>query len=311
MAKNNLKSNFSIQVSPYDGSSSVKFFFSIIRDCANVNSWTKEQTILFLKSKLTGQALQFLIESQLAESDDIDTIQTKFQDFFGEKPNESAFNDFNNLKLAEEETIKNFAHKLNVITRNAYPDITDQTAIDSIKLNKFLNVLPINLRIKLREEKIKNFEAAISRASELREIMQSELRTQDSSAQCFNIISTNLANLTNKVDALAQANAKHSQTPQDDKHINVNTHNRDYQTSQFKTRFFSSGNTHRFGNNRHRNHQNIICQICSKQGHAAVHCFKYTNLCKRSRQYTDHSRPRGRFGSNNGKRYFQQEKYLN
>ncbi len=57
-------SMFSVQINSFDGTPSyAKFFFSLIKESAKINQWTNDQTILFLKSKLTGPALKFLLEN--------------------------------------------------------------------------------------------------------------------------------------------------------------------------------------------------------------------------------------------------------
>jgi outer membrane murein-binding lipoprotein Lpp len=282
---------FSVNINPFDGDPSyLKFFFVLLQESAKINSWTNEQTILCLKSKLTGAALKYLLETpELMVTNDIELIQSSFQNFFGQKSTNSAFTEFNNLIILPDESVKHFAHRLNVTTRDAYPDISDQNALNSIKLNKLLSSLPTNLRIKLREENIRDFQKATTRAQELQDIILNELLPNNSSAQCINTISANLANLTSKVDSLAQNHTQtHKQNNQAHSYSNNNFNNR----NSFKTKNFRSRNN--FSNFKNRNNQSIVCQLCFKPGHKALTCFKYVNRQRREqRQHPDYYRPRG------------------
>jgi hypothetical protein len=289
-------SMFSVQINPFDGTPSyAKFFFSLIKESSKINQWTNDQTILFLKSKLTGPALKFLLENDnLMLTNDINLIQAKFLDFFAEKSSTSAFTDFNNLNILPEESIKHFSHRLNVITKSAYPNVIDQSALDSIKLNKFFSVLPTNLRIKLREEKINDFQLAVSRGQELQDIMQHELLTHTSSTHCINTISANIADLSSKIDSLTQQ--KHDTTTHENNVSERNSYNQHSHRNNFKARRFSRANNFSFPRN--RGNHNVVCQLCFKNGHKANVCFKYVNARQQTRQYTTHCRPRGRFNNN-------------
>lgn len=285
-------STFNVHINSFDGDPNyVKFFFVLLHESAKINKWTNEQTLLFLKSKLTGAALKYFLETpNLMLTEDITLIQNKFETFFCEKANNSAFSEFNNLSLLPDESITHFSHRLNVITTNAYPDITDQNALNSIKLNKFLASLPTNLRIKLREEKVISFENAMCRAQELQQIFNSELQPNNNQNNCINAISTSLANLTDKVDALTQnnKNSHNTQNLREGNQTQEYVQNRHNYRNSFKSRNFPHSNSRVISN---RNAQPIVCQLCLKQGHKANTCFRYLQR-RGPRQHPAHFRSR-------------------
>lgn len=270
-------SRFSITINPFSGEDEyLEHFFTLVKDNAKINKWSNDQTILFLKSKLMGAALKFYLESpDLIIADKIEVIEEKFKDFFIPKT-KATLVDFNNLKLETNESIKHFAHRLQVITSQAYQNISDEKAINTIKFNKFISALTPNLRIKLREENIENFTDAVKRAQALQEILQNELSVQPENSAAINNISSHLADLATKVNALTISNNKSNSTCD-----NNNSHNKTEKSREccnrrdrgFKTRSF--GRNHSSQNRR----QNFIkCQICGKSNHTADKCFKYVNL---------------------------------
>ena len=64
-------------------SSLLDFFFDQIRSYSTLNKLKPEKTIAFLKGKLSGPALKFLIQSSsLYKSNDFETIEKAFRDIF-------------------------------------------------------------------------------------------------------------------------------------------------------------------------------------------------------------------------------------
>ncbi len=56
-----------------------------------------------------------------------------------------------------------------------------------------MSSVPANVRIKLREEKVQNFEQAFIRAQELHDIIQNELNPKENSSQSINTMAASLA----------------------------------------------------------------------------------------------------------------------
>lgn len=76
------------------------------------------------------------------------------------------------LSLMPAVTIKNSGHRLKVLAETVYSDITDAKNRDTIQFMKFLEAIPSNLRIK--EEGITHYRAAVGRAEMLHEILHNE-----------------------------------------------------------------------------------------------------------------------------------------
>lgn len=72
------------------------------------------------------------------------------------------------------ETIKNLAHRFKVLAANVYADKQDPQARDTVIYMKFLQVIPWNLRIKIKEEGIADYRAAVEKKHDLQEILHKE-----------------------------------------------------------------------------------------------------------------------------------------
>lgn len=277
-------SSFSITINPFNGDSEyVEHFFSLIKDNAKINKWSNEQSLLFLKSKLLGPALKYFLENpDFAICNDIQSIEQKFKEFFCQKSAVISIVDFDKLIFMPNESVKHFAHRLQVITSKVYSDISDDKALNAIKFNKFMSALQPNLRIKLREENICNFTEAVKRAQSLQEILENESIYNQTNSQSINAISTQLNNLNDKINALTanstetqpenaeQRNLKHQNNhrPVYTRNNRNSNRNSNFQSARFHTR---------------RRVENIKCQICGKLNHTADKCFRYLRCNQNSR----------------------------
>lgn len=273
MAKKN-SVQFNIQVAPFEGDPNyLKHFFGLISDVSKINNWSDEQAVLFLKSKLTGPALKYFLEcDDLVHSKSMNTIYEKFAKFFITKSNAASLADFNNISLLPQESIKHFAHRLHVLTLQAYNEVSDPIALNCLKYNKFISCLPSSLRIKLLEENVTKFNCAVDRAQQLQDIMANELVVQSTQPSSLNLITTNLQNLTEKVNALAS-----STIPSFDNNVNMTKNN---EHGRYHNK---GGNSRRFRNKNFPSkkfNKSVCCQICKKNNHTAEKCYKFTNLLK-------------------------------
>lgn len=296
--------NFSISINQFNGDSEyVDHFFNLIKQSARINKWSTDQTILFLKSKLAGPALKFFIESQeLQNTDDLTVFESKFKTFFKNDAQQSTITDFNNLVIQQDETIIHFCHRLHVITNKVYKNISDESALDSIKYNKLLSVLPANFRIKLLEEKIQDFNKAMERAQEIQNIYRSEFQpnnnnTNVNSSQTVMHMSAQINRLSEKVDALTK---EKSQTEQNNPQQPSRFHQRNPRNFRPQNRQFNDRQ------NRFTPRYQVKCQICSKIGHSADRCYRYLNN-QRSNQNRNYNRyqsnrnQNSRYQSNRGR----------
>lgn len=277
--------NFTISINQFTGESEyVEHFFNLVGQSAQINKWSPDQTILFIKSKLAGAALKFYLEnSELQCTTDVELFETKFKTFFKNDSTQATFNEFNKLAILPDESIKHFCHRLHVLTTTVYKDINDDKALDAIKLNKLLSVLPANLRIKLLEEKVKNFNTAMSRAQEIQNIYNSEFQSNSDSSnknpQSVLHFSTELRKLNEKVDALTQTKNSTNHT-ESQANQNLSNQNGRNQRAMYRQPY----------RNRFNNRFPVKCQLCFRVGHTANRCFKYVN----SQRFSNHARQNSR-----------------
>lgn len=295
----NSKTPFTIQISPFDGDPNyVSHFFNLIEELALQNNWSNEQTILFFKSKLSGPALKFFLEDvNLAKSDNLNTILLEFKNFFVPDNTSSTLNELNKIQLLPDESIRHFAHRLQVLTHKVYTQVTDENALSVIKYNKFISALPANLRIKLLEENIQNFKDAVQRAHQLQDILNQELVPKTSNSESCNTLTTQLADLAAKVNALtltAQPSSLKIDRPTQNLHRG-NWKNRS--VNQFRNK---NVNSWRKPNHNIQRSNNYICQLCNKKGHSASRCFKFTRLVNQRS-----SQPNQRRNCSNTNSYFE------
>ena len=261
--------NFSITVTPFEGDPNLyAFFVSQIEAISDINKWTIEEKTIYLKSKLTGAALKFLIDSQNLNKCTYSELKNELGNFFSNKSQTASVIDFNNLHMLPQESIKNFAHRLNSLTSKVY-DITDQNILDNIKFIKLIGALPPNIRTKILEENVKIYQEVVNRAQQLQDIACNEAilvgRRDNNDA-----ISVKLNELSEKINAL---------TFNPNKDIEQNKReNRDE-----KNKPCSSFHKNRVSNRSFfKTKQSITCQICSRIGHSADKCFRFTRLQNKS-----------------------------
>ena len=76
--------------------------------------------------------------------------------------------------MLPQESVKHFSHRLNKLTAVVFKNIKDETALDALRLEKLRAVIPSNLRTKLYEEEIQDYNLAIERAQKLQDITTNE-----------------------------------------------------------------------------------------------------------------------------------------
>lgn len=266
----------------------IDFFFNQIRTLASIHKWKDNETIQFLGGKLTGAARTYFTQNpDLFKADNLDFVEKEFRTFFAPISKTTALIEFNNLTLLPQETIRNLAHRLNVLTNRVYDNISDKNALDNIKFTKFVSIIPSNLRIKIQEEEINNYSNAVERSQTLQDISQNEkiLQTCPNTTGADSI-TKQLHELSEKINALSFV----SQT-KDCNNVKDNMHERDYDIKNrsphnyrsnprnFKTRFNNNrNNTNSFSARNKNRNSPVICQLCSKRNHTADKCFKWTTL---------------------------------
>lgn len=300
-------SKLHLNISPFEGDPAlIDFFFDQIKAYVSINKLKKDETIFLLKSKLAGPAQKYMLENPtLYNATDLEFIEENFKKFF-HKSATSKFNDFKNLSILPQESIKNFAHRLNFICSQVYENVKDTESLDSIKFVKFLDCLPSNIRVKIQEENITNYKSAVERAQKLQEIMQDE-QILDNNMSHNNV----MEKLCLLVDKLSVENFQNSNPVNTNCSEQVNNTNIKKKTpraqdfrNNFKKRNFSRNNhSSSQGPPRFKRNNNVRCQLCGKFYHTAKNCFqlnrtnkfyqnKHDNFSKRTnnsnRNYNEH-----------------------
>lgn len=250
------------------------FFFDQLRSYCSINKLSNDAVIHVLKDKLTDAALAYLIENKtLYNATDLDFIQREFQKFFGQGSYANFMSEFNNLKLLTGESIKNFAHRLNCIVPKAFPNLLDKDSLDSVKFPKFIDCLPNNIKTKLREENILQYDKAVERAHLL-----SEIYHESDSKACAN--NSNDAVLEKLESLTKQLNNFCLYESNDCKMINNVSHTR----NQRNDRDFRNYRDNYKSRMPQRNQYNwktkkiVVCQLCNKKNHDARSCFRWTRV---------------------------------
>lgn len=118
------------------------------------------------RSKLKGPALNFFI--QKTEYNPIPTSAELFSVLRAQfrKHNEChAISDFHTLAMQADESIQNFAHRLDSLAPKVHEVIKDKEALNAIKFNKFISVIPNNFHIHILQNNIKTYSNAVDKAA--------------------------------------------------------------------------------------------------------------------------------------------------
>lgn len=287
--------SITIDIPKFEGDPEIlPFFIDQIKNLAAINKFSEQAKIALLKSKLTGPALKFVIQKpNLFQSNDFEEIEKELADFFAPPSKTQALVEFNSLILLPAESIKNFAHRLNVLVSRVYPEILDRVAINNIKFLKFISAIPSNLRMKLQEEGISDYHQAVTRAQNLQEITNNEkLLNAHATPVSESIFEETLKNLNEKINALQLTSQNNTQT---------NTNNRsprnDFENSSYNKKKPFGFRQHkkfshvdRFKRSSPRDnfkHRTYICQLCKRHGHEADFCFRWKRANTQRKNYTN------------------------
>lgn len=301
--------NFLCNITPFDGDADlVNFFFGQIEELQNINNWDNIQTLAFAKSKLTSNALKFYINSQNAQNaTNLSELKIVFQNFFQTTPRELSMLNLTQLKLLPAESITNLAHRLETLVSKVHPQVTDNAALSSIKFQHFINSIPHQYKIKILEQGIQNYEAAVAKAQLLQNLeVHSQIIIPSTSSQ------PTLAEISAQVNSLkADFSSFDNQTKgYENKHKSYGNHrnNRNWNQNKPYKRFSY------FQNNSVSKNKNatMSCGYCGRTSHVMKDCFQFksemgnlarnnnnNNQFQRSRTYYN---PRARNASNRGRR---------
>ena len=109
--------------------------------------------------------------------------------------------------MLPQESIKHFAHRLNKLTAVVFKNIRDETALDALRLDKLRTALPPNLRTKLYEEEINDYEysLAVECAQKLQEIFANEYLLNTITQQPPDPVAPKIDEIAHKMNTLSFA----------------------------------------------------------------------------------------------------------
>lgn len=231
-----------ISVPSYDGSpNTLKFFIEQLQNVKDIQNLSEEHILFILKSKLTGNALQYYLTSPSCEN--ITTLAQAhevFKSFFIRESSASTnLVNFQSIRLLPQETIKNLAHRIDAAAGKTYTAVTDPRALGQIKVLQFLTALPADLRSKVIDHDTTNYDATVKLAQRFQDNQRSSsLLDSQSVATCSHVDTDPNILLQAEINALRQDLNK------------LNIH----------------------ANPIPKPVNNILCQLCNSPLHAALSC---------------------------------------
>lgn len=278
---------FLISIPNFNGDpSAFNFFKEQFCSMVEINKLSDANALAYLKSRLSGPALSFYVESpHLHAITDPKQLLKELGEFFPEPPDNNAVQDFNSIQLLPGENIPSLAHRIKRLTAKVYPLIKDEIALQQVMLVKFMQAIPPTLKVKVIESKQDSFDKAVTFAH--------QLHRQYAANAILNHL-TDFPHTGNSVVASLQQqvhlletkvnNPTHPSPPQ----RNDNQHSVQAHRTQH-LRFRNHGSRRELTRKKFNNHSRsgIRCQFCSKPGHVLRNCFKFqqqyptTNLHKK------------------------------
>lgn len=178
-------SSVHISIAPFTGEpEQLEFFITQVTGVAACNKWNDKQTLTYARSKLKGPARNFFIKK--TEYNHISTSAELFAVLRAQfrKHNEChAISDFHTIAMQADDSIRNFAHKLDSLAPKAHEVIKDKEALNSINFNKFISVIPNNFHIHILQNNIKTYNDAVDKAALLEDCnINNQFICQDSTS---------------------------------------------------------------------------------------------------------------------------------
>ncbi|GBN62593.1 hypothetical protein AVEN_33326-1 [Araneus ventricosus] len=161
---------FSIQIENFNGEpDKLEWFIQQITDLKQINKWSDEMTFLFMKSKLAGSALSWYASIPTCKNiASFDEAVTQLRAFFrNDSTPLSNSAELHNIQLMPGESIRNLAHRIQVLTSRTYSLLEDSAALNQIQSIQLLNALPLKMKQKLIHEDTNNFSSLIENAQKI------------------------------------------------------------------------------------------------------------------------------------------------
>lgn len=163
--------NLNISVTSYDGNPNLlKYFFNQVKSISNIYKWSPEDTTTFSKIKLSGPALEFVINNpELENSVNIDLYVSEVNSSRLTQKRQHYWY-LITLLFFDMKASKNLSHRLNRLAAIIHDDIDSLAALNIIKFYKLISALPSQLRVKINEDNVTDYKLAVDRAQTLQNI---------------------------------------------------------------------------------------------------------------------------------------------
>ncbi|GBN41151.1 hypothetical protein AVEN_178169-1 [Araneus ventricosus] len=267
---------FSIQIENFNGEpDKLEWFIQQITDLKQINKWSDEMTFLFLKSKLAGSALSWYASNPTCKNvTTFDDAVTQLRAFFrNDSTPLSNSAELHNIQLMPGESIRNLAHRIQVLTSRTYNLLEDAAALNQIQSIQLLNALPLKMKQKLIHEDTKNFSSLVEKAQKIVLTEQSlnlmhiasspQMEESNSQNKILEELKNQIENLSNKVQNM-QITYTHSSTTSDQGNDSaVQAYGINY-TGQYFT-----------PQNMSPQQGSIICSFYQKRNHTMSQCFQF------------------------------------
>lgn len=183
----------------FDGlkENNIEFFLNQFQQIVELTSWSEQEQIIILKSRLKGKALQFLSENMPLQKEKsmqkiIEILTNKFK---VKQTLLQKHNDFNNLKHMPNMSVNDLAEEIEnqtliFLDMKEIDDPKIEIIAEKIKLTKFLQIVRMDLRTEVKKTNPQTFKEAVKTANiiedalnEANEIINSIETEQDSGEQ--------------------------------------------------------------------------------------------------------------------------------
>lgn len=279
-----------MSVNNYSGDPEItEFFFNQIRDIQQLNSWSEADALIFLRSKLSGSALKFFIDSpSLKNETSLENVQKEFSKFFRPVTQQQASQKWNAIKMQDFETVRNLSHRIDAMFSKAFPDILDPNAINAIKFNQLIATIPLEYKTRILEQEITNFQAATDKAQLLQDIEQqassssssvNAMQSKSSNDQFqnfseqLNYLSEQISELKSEQTANLNRSNKQAKFPKQYERKSKPNHFR--QNMRNRTNFKPYQNTGYQQKFDRRHNSSVRCFFCNKTNHVMRDCRFY------------------------------------
>lgn len=305
---NNSRMNFpTIQIQPFDGDpEELNFFISQLTNMAKMYNWSEESFMMFISQNLRGIAKKFFFQkSEITKFESAEQIFDELRTFFLQKSVAAHSKELDSLHMFTDEKIANLSHRLEVLVHKVYNKITDRQALDQIKFNKFLQVIPHSYRLLIRQNEIDNFTSAVAKATLAQdcEIENSIIRKSEgtSNEKKFSEINEQIHSIQESLDNLNKPDNRHKRSNFSNKRSPRRNFNNRGNFNANRVKFHRGGNRRNFRRPRGFNYNrgtrnsnfndrntyvansqwqsdqntqvaNIQCQLCLCLGHSARQC---------------------------------------